>query len=252
MVSRKKSSAYDAHAEVDLLLPWYVNGSLGEGEVQLVHTHLEVCLSCRRELAEQQKLHFAIRTSDATGRLPQRSFAKLAARINSGQPGTQTAAGGSTFIGRLMAQWRDQLSDWFGASMMRAVLPAFFLGAVAVLLPGSGGVGSWEAKQQDHRYRTLSDSASEPHVVAARATDISIAFRREVPVKEIERLASKVNASIVAGPDPLGLYTLRLKNDSVSPTILAEIRRDTGVLLAEPAMAASSNAAAAAGGRQTR
>ena len=51
-----KSVHYTSHREVWLLLPWYVNRSLGGDDKQLVENHLKVCLPCRGELTNQRGL----------------------------------------------------------------------------------------------------------------------------------------------------------------------------------------------------
>ncbi|HKI75123.1 MAG TPA: zf-HC2 domain-containing protein, partial [Pseudomonadales bacterium] len=42
----------NSHAEVQELLPWFVNGSLNEGEQSMVDTHLEECGECRVTVQE--------------------------------------------------------------------------------------------------------------------------------------------------------------------------------------------------------
>ena len=48
---RKAEVAQDEHREIDLLLPWYVNGSLGGPERDRVRLHVQECHLCQQELS---------------------------------------------------------------------------------------------------------------------------------------------------------------------------------------------------------
>ena len=47
---RKPKVAQAGHREIDLLLPWYVNGSLDEPERDRVRLHVQECHLCQQEL----------------------------------------------------------------------------------------------------------------------------------------------------------------------------------------------------------
>ena len=44
------------HGAIELLLPWYANGSLGPDETAEVEAHLHACAACQTELAWQRRL----------------------------------------------------------------------------------------------------------------------------------------------------------------------------------------------------
>jgi len=46
----KPEVVQDEHREIDLLLPWYVNGSLDEPERDRVRLHVQECHLCQQEL----------------------------------------------------------------------------------------------------------------------------------------------------------------------------------------------------------
>ncbi|HET6804043.1 MAG TPA: zf-HC2 domain-containing protein [Frateuria sp.] len=54
-----------AHADVDRLLPWLVNGTLQGEELERVRAHLAGCAACQREEAWLRSLQEACRTEDA-------------------------------------------------------------------------------------------------------------------------------------------------------------------------------------------
>ena len=46
----KPEVVQDEHREIDLLLPWYVNGSLDEPERDRVRLHVQECHLCQQEV----------------------------------------------------------------------------------------------------------------------------------------------------------------------------------------------------------
>ncbi|MEO7009989.1 MAG: zf-HC2 domain-containing protein, partial [Caldimonas sp.] len=46
----------EEHRAIELLLPWYVNGSLEPDETAEVEAHLHACATCQTELAWQHRL----------------------------------------------------------------------------------------------------------------------------------------------------------------------------------------------------
>ena len=59
--NRTENSA--EHHELSVLLPWYVNETLGRAGSQRVEAHLEGCAGCRDDLAVQQRICEAMKPS---------------------------------------------------------------------------------------------------------------------------------------------------------------------------------------------
>src|SRR5512144_1645233 len=55
-----------AHKVADVLLPWFVNGTLAGDERAFVERHLDDCEQCRREVAWLRDLHAACVTASET------------------------------------------------------------------------------------------------------------------------------------------------------------------------------------------
>lgn len=81
-MNASSSSPHPAHRDVWMLLPWYVNGTLEGAECKLVQEHLKLCITCRREVAEQQRLAEAISRSRIMDSAPHTSFARLMERVD--------------------------------------------------------------------------------------------------------------------------------------------------------------------------
>ncbi len=59
------------HQAIELLLPWYVNETLEEREVQSVEAHLHVCADCRNAVRELNALSAAVNQTSATPLVPE-------------------------------------------------------------------------------------------------------------------------------------------------------------------------------------
>jgi len=73
------------HLRAFELLPWLANGSLPADEREVVEQHVRNCLSCHRELKEQQRLRAALRALPAVQISAQSGFEKLSRQL-SGAP----------------------------------------------------------------------------------------------------------------------------------------------------------------------
>lgn len=63
MIDRPATAGHD---EIALMLPWYVNGTLGDGERDAVAAHVDVCADCREALADCEAMHAAVAADGAT------------------------------------------------------------------------------------------------------------------------------------------------------------------------------------------
>ena len=70
------------HSRAFELLPWLVNGSLSAEERSLVEQHVSTCLSCHRELKEQQRLRAAVRAQPAVHISPQTGEVSGVSKLN--------------------------------------------------------------------------------------------------------------------------------------------------------------------------
>jgi hypothetical protein len=225
--------AYLTHEEANLLLPWYVNGTLDSAAAVQLRTHLSGCVVCRREQAMQEKLHFAIRTSDIKLHVPQRSFAKLRGQIEA-QP-VAAIVGRRTVAQILRERWEAVLT--FPTLRLGGYVAAGALaGFLALSLPGGSGRID-DGSDVKHVYHTLAQHPSAG-VQATVAGTIHVAFRAGTTQRDIKALFDKVHAAVVAGPDARGVFTVRSDAGDTSPNsdILELLRVQPQVLLAEPAL----------------
>ena len=225
-------SPHTAHREVWMLLPWYVNGTLEGAEFDLVQQHLRVCITCRKELAEQQRLAEAVGQSSVMDLVPQLSFARLLQRIESEGPQVNRRKMGWSKLRSLWAR----LSEWLSGALLpqRAWIAVSLLVLLLALAPAAR---FWlSSLSREPQYHTLANPNSVP---AAGSNEIRVVFAKTIDQEQIRQLLLSLHAEIVAGPSSSGAYTVRIAtNDRSNKEMLAALVRlyhHPGVLLAEPA-----------------
>ena len=70
------------HPDISALIPWYVNGSIGERERRRVDAHLAQCAHCRDELTREQWVQRNMTAETAVEHLPADSLKRLQARLD--------------------------------------------------------------------------------------------------------------------------------------------------------------------------
>lgn len=179
------------HSRAFELLPWLVNGSLGAQERDAVEQHVRSCLSCHRELKEQQRLRTALRAQPVVHLSPQTSFEKLARSLE-GEP---------------------VLSERSAAARPRDAFLRFAAVAAAGLLVVGGLLWLAPARHDtrgDAAYGTL---ASGPQ--AARG-ELDVVFAQSITAAEMQGLLEQIGGSIAAGPTENGRYRVRLDDATLS------------------------------------
>jgi anti-sigma factor RsiW len=200
------------HEEMDLLLPWFVNGTLSAEARRRVAAHLEACARCREEEQLLRALEAAVLEEpsptpspallrDTLAHLPQRA------------PG-----------------WRDRVAARLAPPELRTrriQWAAAVAGAVLVLqtVVIGGFLGGW-----------LSPATYEPLSVSPTAQGsgprLVVAFQEGVSERTMRETLQMFQATIIAGPSPLGFYTVELPSEEAARVEqrLAEIRARNEVI----------------------
>jgi hypothetical protein len=202
------------HSRAFELLPWLVNGSLGTAERDAVEQHVRSCLSCHRELKEQQRLRSALRAQPAVHISPQTGFEKLA-RALEGAPVLTERPVPRRFEG----------------------LARFALAAAAGLLVVGGLVWLTPARydsSSNAAYRTL---ASGPE---AQRGELDVVFVQSITAAEMQGLLMEIDGSVIAGPTEAGRYRVRLESSSLTDeqlnALVARLGKDPRVRFAARAL----------------
>ena len=204
----------DRHAEVHLLLPWYVTGQLDAVENALVAEHLAECGACRADLVQERHLADAVaRDTGETGD----SWAAMAARLDAtSSVSVATAAPRRRTRDPLRAArravMRPRTLRWVVAAQFVAVLA---LGAQTLTQRSDGRPGA---------YHVLGDAG------ATHSGNVLAMFRPEASEAAFRRALQASGARLVDGPTASGAYVLAVPGDAA----LARLRRDADVTMAEP------------------
>jgi hypothetical protein len=70
------------HSDADLLLPWYVNGTLGHAEKVAVQGHLESCEACQESVRLLRQVDSAVRERSPVPIVPQPRVEELLDRVD--------------------------------------------------------------------------------------------------------------------------------------------------------------------------
>lgn len=183
-----------SHDEVQALLPWFANGTLDEAEHAWVEAHLTQCEECRAEAEDSRALGMAVRASETMAPAPHPAeLARLLARIDAAEDGG-------------FAPWRRLREALAGTP----VTVRWALAAQLLLLVGAGALVLRQDRPASATFRTLSDAPAVDARAGAAEAKLRVMFREAATEAEVRALLLPLGAEIVAGPSPLGVYTLSL------------------------------------------
>ena len=206
------------HSRAFELLPWLVNGSLGAVERDAVEQHVRSCLSCHRELKEQQRLRTALRAQPAVHISPQTGFEKLV-RALEGQP-------------ILAARPAARPFDAFLRFAAVAAAALLVVGGLLWLAPAGHDT------RGDAAYETLASGRQ-----AARG-ELDVVFVQSITAAQMQGLLEEIDGSIAAGPTDAGRYRIRLDDSNLTDAqldaLVARLAKDPRVRVAARALTAET------------
>ena len=202
MNARIVSLTGDEHQGAQLLLPWFVNGTLDAAEAAQVAEHVAQCSACQADVAAQRQLQ-AVAPDAAPRADVDRGWAALAARLDAGA-GTSRRRPGPA-----LAWWRHGLQLAVAVQAAVILVMAF---ALVALLPAAAP------------YRALGSAA----VVDANAI---VVFRADATQAETGAALRAAGARIVGGPTGADAYLLHLPEPSAAA--VARLRGERAVASVE-------------------
>jgi anti-sigma factor RsiW len=172
------------HSDVQVLLPWLVNGSLAPTERDKVLSHLMSCGACRRERDRLQALQELVK-EDMDQSDYRFSFNRVLRRIEAGERDRQSLQVEDALAKRRLA----------GRWIPLASVAAGFVFAVIFAL-------NLETSDMRDGFRTLSsaqDTSGLPH-------EVRLTVDGGLSSHELRQLLSTRTAAILSGPDEAGTY----------------------------------------------
>ena len=215
------------HQRVVQLLPWYGNGTLDAAEARRVEDHLASCPRCREELAASRELAKAFAAGAEAAPSPHPvQLARLWERID--------AADGDE---RRAPSWWRRFAGLAGATppavrgLVAAQLAALIVLAVVLV---------WQTRAPAvfHTLSTAEPSAPgavEEGPVAPGTLRLRVVFADGTSERALREVFSEVHGQIVAGPSPLGAYTIEILPGADSQNVVVDhLRARSEVTFVEP------------------
>lgn len=213
--------------EIQELLPWYTEGTLEPEERTRVEGHLEACPACASEARFSRALGTAVAADGPAAPKPHpRELARLLAKIDLDEERWPRRL--LAWRGPALWQGTPRAVRWVVAAqgLLAIVLGGMLLESTAPRQPPQeAGVGA--------PYRTL----SELPMASDAPRRLRVMFTEEVSEKSLRQLLLPLEAQIVSGPSPLGVYTLTVpggQSAASEPMVLAHLRSRPEVRFVEP------------------
>lgn len=238
-MTQHNPKSHTEHQEIVSLLPWYVNKTLQGTELKAVESHLGTCLTCKRELAQLQKLAQAVIKEGSLDSAEQASFSRLKMRLH-GQQNLQQVVGNPIDTDNVIQLSKPRKQRWSYSAINRPALAmaAAMLLSLTVLLPRFVD----KDMQLANSFRTLSEGQPEKTI---NANEIRVVFAENIDQQQKNTILDRVHGQIIDNPTAQGVYTIRLNRDIAAKHLLDVVellRKDNNVIFAEPAYALLSSA----------
>jgi anti-sigma factor RsiW len=215
----KRHGICHEHRRISDLIPWYVNGTLGNREREQVETHIESCAACRHELASEHLLYDEMAAEPGVEYMPAPSLKRLQAAIDG--MGSGRAAPSVPAAPRIPAAPRHRLR-WQGLAAASVLVTA-----AAVTFVTADHWGELGARGQGG-YHTVTTSASRAHDEVIRAV-----FTPTITLDELQGILAEAHLRIISGPTEAGVYSLAATSPRPVGSSLALLRSHADVRFAE-------------------
>ncbi|NOT84834.1 MAG: hypothetical protein HOP02_08665 [Methylococcaceae bacterium] len=226
-MKRVHSDPYSDHQAVLLALPWYVNKTLQGEELHQVEAHLNVCLTCKREVISLQNLALMVKQQGALDSAEQVAFAQFKKRLHSAEPANPIVP---LQVARSAKATRTQDPGRMSWSLPRPALALAAVLMVSLLVSGYFKLNQLLVTD----YRTLSDAGQ----TALNPNDIHIVFAENTTAQQMISLLAPFAGEIVTKPTAQAVYTVRFaqtRGQQEILNILVQLRQNPQVIFAEPA-----------------
>jgi hypothetical protein len=203
------------HPDISALIPWYVNGSIGERDRRRVDAHLAQCAHCRDELTREQWIYRNMTAETAVEHMPAVSLNRLQARLDAAEGSEDAAAA---------AKPRRRSMPWQG--LMAASVAVM---AVALSLLAADRWLQYRARAAaPPAYYTVTTAVPRAPDEAIRAV-----FSPTITLSELQSILDEAQLRIVSGPTEAGVYSLAAKSRRPVSSSLALLRSHAQVRFAE-------------------
>ncbi|MGH8540924.1 MAG: zf-HC2 domain-containing protein [Stenotrophobium sp.] len=221
----RSDDAMTSHRQAWDLIPWMINGRASDEDRRTVEKHLGACADCREEFEFQQQLHAQMNRASIADADPQAALQRLWTRIDQGD---------NPVVAETLPHGRTVRRPGVGF-LTRGLIAAVIVEAIALSALSTAFLMRGDAGRTAAVYQTLTAPVSP----ASPAT-LRVVLAPAVTLRELQALLGQTRMQIVSGPSEAGVYSLAplSRNATDSDRVLAQLRADRHVLLAEPVGAA--------------
>jgi hypothetical protein len=216
------------HTAVALLIAWFVNETLSDGERARVEEHLSGCAACRNDLALERRIYQGVSAAGAVEYMPAASLNRLREKLD-GKPVADVQDAVAAPMPR-----RLRLRHWRTLSAASIAVMAVAIGVLAA--------DRWlqdRGRGAAPQFYTVTNDATRPPDEVVRAV-----FAPNITLVELQSLLNEAQLRIISGPSEAGVYSLAAKSDLPVSKSLALLRQHAAVRFAEGTTAAAAHRSA--------
>lgn len=229
------NETYSEHNNLSQLLPWYVNQTLQGTELQAVESHLGVCLMCKREVIQLQKLAQAVVHEGALDSAERASFARLKSRLKNQATTAQRHVQRNHSVFDFVGHLSQRTNRFLPLTRPMMAMAAALLLSVILAPDYFGLTGPTEST-----FKTLSNGEQE----SARANEIRVVFAEHLDQQEKAKILERIHGDFIDRPTAQGVYKIRLGTTASTQQVLEIVellRKDSNIIFVEPAYAMLSS-----------
>jgi hypothetical protein len=204
-------TAFSERDEIEMLLPWYIGGTLDASDRGRVERYLAEHPEVRRQLdLVREERRQTILANEALGTPSAGALARLMAGLPARRPG---------LLQRLLAGSSSRaIGDFFTAPTARAVRLAA-IAVASLLLIETAAMTILIVRGAGPGYETAAGRDRREHL------SFFVGFADQASAAAIAQLLGEFNARIVDGPKPGAIYQINLPSSDRSPTQQEALRR---------------------------
>jgi Putative zinc-finger len=218
MTFNPRSSDAREHQMISSLIPWYVNGSIGEHERQRLDAHLLLCAHCRDDLAQERRVFEGMNAETTIEYMPAASLKRLQARLD----GIGAAPAAEAPDEAAPEKPGRRSMPWQGLMAASVAVMALALSVLAA--------DRWmqsRGRAAPDYYTTTTSTARAPEEV------IRAVFSPTVTLVELQAMLDEAGLRIISGPTEAGVYSLAANSRRPVNSSLALLRANAKVRFAE-------------------
>jgi anti-sigma factor RsiW len=213
------------HRSIGELIPWYLNGTLGELDRKRVDLHIATCAACRDDLELERRIYERVAKNDSVEHIATPSLRRLQERIDGLEtliPPRPAQAPTPVSHSRTRQAFR-RVFAWQGLMAASVAILAVALAVTATHRPQPT-----VARTPPPDYYTVTTPIERPPGEAIRAV-----FAPTITLDELQSILALSHLKIVAGPTEAGVYSLAPTTTLPVSSSLTVLRRQHSVRFAE-------------------